>query len=147
MREKWRKKRMRRLKRKRRQNRKWCNHDLYPICSSLTISLHYTTQLPPPTSTCHFFHLVLSNSININRKDHVVGQLPSRITIWEHGLGSIQVDLGGIEPSSSANWNRVSISGALIMKIVSCLRISAGLMIPGKNSNFWNFSSRHSDII
>jgi hypothetical protein len=40
--------------------------------------------------------------------------------MWEHGLGSIQVDLGGMVTLSSAIWKRVSISGCLTKKTISC---------------------------
>lgn len=56
--------------------------------------------------------------------------------MWEQGLGSIHVDLGGIDISSSAIWNSVSISGDLIKNTVSCFKISFWSIIPGKNSNF-----------
>ena len=59
MREKWRKKRMRRLKRKRRQNRKWCHLDLYHLQSFhillLPLSLTpntYTSWYTPPDQSC-----------------------------------------------------------------------------------------------
>jgi hypothetical protein len=40
------------------------------------------------------------------------------MTICEQGLGSIQVDLGGMVTLSSAIWNSVSISGCRTKKMI-----------------------------
>jgi len=54
----------------------------------------------------------------------------------EHGLGSIQVDLGGIATPESASSKMVSSSGYLTKNTTSYLKICSWSMIPGMYLSF-----------
>lgn len=76
-----------------------------------------------------------------SKKSAKVLQFMSLMTIWEHGFGSIQVDLGGMETDWSAIVKRVSISGFLTKKTMGWEKSSAWSMIPGTYLSFLRTSS------
>ena len=56
----------------------------------------------------------------------------------EHGLGSTQVDLGGIVTSASATSKIVSTAGYCTKKTISYLKMSYRLIIPGTYLSFFS---------
>lgn len=78
-------------------------------------------------------------------KNHYIIHPSRRMTMWEQGLGSIQVDLGGIVTLSSAIWNSVYISGCLTKKTISCWYIYCWSIIPGTYFSFLRRSSSRKE--